>query len=321
MPSPQVHDSSRKSCAPAATAAANASPGDLHAWLAGQGATALPTSRKELYDEILDKEIGYWRRSVAERLGTPMPRRALEALGAGLTLLAPTSRRVPELIDAGRAWAWQEEERDQLAAVLCDLLTQDSEDGTVAVRPDPVADHLLLTVFGDQHTTLTEWLRTANDEKRVNACLALTRSRHEDHDTATALAVTALRDTPALVVHALAVAASQGGVLADGLEHTARLSDDTDVLTSMEAATPYRYTPSVIDALNTLANQLSSLGRHKEALDAVSRALHMQQSLEAPCPPARTPTPNPPASTRRVAPYSSTRSRAPTPPWAMPTSP
>ncbi|MGH8921187.1 MAG: hypothetical protein ACRD0H_23115, partial [Actinomycetes bacterium] len=181
------------------------------AWLAAQGAAALPTSRDRLYDEILDREFEYWVRVCWRRGMADPPGHLLPAVGACVTLLAPTLDRVEPALRAVEAFDGENKWRHEIAAVVEMLLPPDSDAGTVAVYPDPVGERLVLRMLGADSTFLRRCLIRANDEERVNACLTITRATERDEPGAAALAVAVLADQPELWRPALAVVEAQGG--------------------------------------------------------------------------------------------------------------
>ncbi len=180
------------------------------AWLAAHGTTALPNSPSELYDEILVREFDYWSRVCAKRGMSQPPERLLRAVGACVTLLAPTPERVTEAIRAVPDLTGAPEWRTQLAAVIESLLPPDSDTGTVTIRPDPVGERLILRELRPDGTLFRRCLRHANDEERFNACVAITRATEQDDRTATELAAATLTNEPEMWRPALAVTAAQG---------------------------------------------------------------------------------------------------------------
>ncbi|MGQ0777760.1 MAG: hypothetical protein ACT4NY_25690 [Pseudonocardiales bacterium] len=181
------------------------------AWLAAQGATALPTSPEKLYDEILDREFRYWTRVCRQRGLADPPDGLLPAVGACVTLLGPTPDRVEPTLRAVAALQQADEWRHQIATVIKLSLPADSDTGTVALRPDPVGERLVLHTSEIDSTFLRNCLTLANDNERMNACLTITRAAERDEPGATALATTVLADRPELWQPALAVVAAQGG--------------------------------------------------------------------------------------------------------------
>ncbi|MGH4022219.1 MAG: hypothetical protein ACRDT0_23890, partial [Pseudonocardiaceae bacterium] len=150
------------------------------AWLAAHGAAALPTSPEKLYDEILDREFDYWRRVCLRRGLADPPPRLLPAVGACVTLLAPTPDRVATTLRAVDAFEGENKWRQEVAAVVETLLPPDSEAGTVALRPDPVGERLVLQQLMSDQEFLSRCLEGANDEERVNVCVTISRAAERD---------------------------------------------------------------------------------------------------------------------------------------------
>ncbi len=144
----------------------------LQAWLAATSMPGgdLPKTREELYDEVLDREFGYWQHVIDGRLRPPpdpqpaqystpavladeggskdpppslVPVPRLAQAGAAVTLVAPRPdellevlRRLPQPEPGEPSWG-------QISQSLIDLLDESGGDGGVAVRPDPVGEYLV----------------------------------------------------------------------------------------------------------------------------------------------------------------------------------
>ena len=115
--------------------------------------------------------------------------------------------------------------REEIAAVIETLLPPDSDAGTVAVRPDPVGERLVLRELGSDPEFLRRCLTRANEEERLNACVSISRAAQADEQTADAMIAAVLPHQPDLWRQALAVVAAQGGPFTGALE---RLADRDD---------------------------------------------------------------------------------------------
>ncbi|MGH3565294.1 MAG: hypothetical protein ACRDRH_04535, partial [Pseudonocardia sp.] len=183
------------------------------AWLAAHGATTLPTTSQQLYDEILEREFDYWTRVCQRRHREQPPRRLLPTVGACVTLLAPRPHRVAAVLAAAPAFDGENKWRTQIAEVVEDLLPPDTDTGTVAIRPDPVGELLLIRELESEPELLGRCLRAANDDELANVCLAISRAAERDEPAATRLATSALSLKPQMWRPALAIVAAQGGPL------------------------------------------------------------------------------------------------------------
>ncbi|MGH3977378.1 MAG: hypothetical protein ACRDS9_29315, partial [Pseudonocardiaceae bacterium] len=208
------------------------------AWLAALGAPALPTSPQRLYDEILTREFDYWTRVCQRRGMSDPPERLLPAVGACVTLLAPTPQRVASALRAVEAFDNENKWRQQIASVIETLLPPDSEDGTVAVRPDPVGERLALRELGSDPEFLRRCLKSANEEERLNACVSISRAAQVDEQTADAMIAAVLPHEPGLWRQALAVVAAQGGPFAGPLRQLADRDDSPLPLAQLAETIP-----------------------------------------------------------------------------------
>ena len=215
----------------------------LRAWLAVYGndevaKNDIPT-REELYDRVLSIEFARWRKE--QNLGG-ISRDHLRRAAATLSLLAP-KRDTDEVDDVlSRLPEWNHEHllRNRLAELVVQSLLRDDSAESVGLRPDPVAEHLILTVFGKNPELLERVLPQdpaklpglddpdAEDsvvaralemgQQARNVCVTLTRASSLDREEALRLARRALRERPFLWKEALDVALTQGGALGPALE-------------------------------------------------------------------------------------------------------
>ena len=224
----------------------------LRAWLAVCGNDELakkhiPT-REELYDGVLSIEFARWRKEPELR---GISRDHLRRAAATLSLLAP-KRDTDEIDDVlSRLPEWNHEHRlrNRLAEMVVQSLLRDDGTESVTLRPDPVAEHLILAVFGKKPELLDRvlpqdpapvpGLDDADAEDSVvtralewgqqarNACVTLTRAASRDSEGARRLASRALRARPFLWWEALHVALTQGGPFAQAL--TALIESGADL--------------------------------------------------------------------------------------------
>ena len=215
----------------------------LRAWLAvcdeqADTGEEIPT-RSDLYDKVLEIEFSQWKKApVLTKISTNHMRRA----AATLSLLAPNQDEdeIDEVLNRLPEWEHEHLRRSRFAELLVHTLLHGDSGDTVSVRPDPVAEYLVLKVFGKKPDLLDQVLPSDplevpgiedpdSDESVVqralllgqqsqNVCVALTRAAPLDPTRARRLAGLALRARPYLWGCALDVALIQGGPFAHALE-------------------------------------------------------------------------------------------------------
>ena len=215
----------------------------LRAWLAvcgdNDGAQEAMPTREELYDKVLSIEFARWRQ---EPMLEEISRKQLRQAAATLSLLAPSQDEdaVDDVLSRLPEWSQEHLLRSRFAELLVQSLLRDDGAEAVSLRPDPVAEHLILEVFGKKPELLDRVLpqdpaqvpglddpdaedsvvtRALEMGQQVrNACVTLTRASSLDREVALRLARRALRERPFLWKEALDVALTQGGPLAPALE-------------------------------------------------------------------------------------------------------
>ncbi|AUG76746.1 ATP-binding protein [Kitasatospora sp. MMS16-BH015] len=193
------------------------------AWLAAHGAGTPPESEQALYMEVLRHELAYWRRAYRTQIGGKPPADLLRTAGACVSLLGPRRERLTAVLGAVEELAGAARWRTEIADLLVELLPAAPEDGSLAIRPDPVGAHLLAEVFGADEALLRRCFELADREERLNGCVAL--SRVGDGELSYRLAESALRGVPELWQPALVVASTQGGPFVAALETLAQVED------------------------------------------------------------------------------------------------
>ena len=215
----------------------------LRAWLAVDDEEDDPDKRastrwKDLYDRVLTTEFIRWRK-------TPILAEISSAhlcqVAASLSLLAPDSKQVDEVLSRMTEWAPEHLRRSRFAETLVQtLLRPDGNERSVSLRPDPVAEHLILKVFGEKPELLDDVLpldplevpglegpdvdesavqrALAWGQQAQNTCMIITRAASLDAQAASRLARRVLKARPHLWSSALDVALTQGGPFATALE-------------------------------------------------------------------------------------------------------
>ena len=215
----------------------------LRAWLAvcgdNDGAQEAMPTRQELYDRVMSIEFARWRQ---EPILEEISRKQMRQAAATLSLLAPSQDEdaVDDVLSRLPEWSQEHLLRSRFAELLVQSLLRDDGAESVSLRPDPVAEHLILEVFGKNPDLLDRVLpqdpaqvpglddpdaedsvvtRALEMGQQVrNACVTLTRASSLDREVALRLTRHALRERPFLWKEALDVALTQGGPLAPALE-------------------------------------------------------------------------------------------------------
>ncbi|MEV4333454.1 hypothetical protein AB0K02_23420 [Streptomyces sp. NPDC049597] len=161
----------------------------LLALLAARSPDQLPTTREELYEEVLAHERTYWTQTHNRIAGLPKdadaPLDVLNRSVASLTLRAPTTRRevhaalraVEELRDDTQ---WRETVRTTLTTCL-----QPGPGEPLVLRPDPIADHLTLHELHDDGALLTSILDGLEGDHLLSALRQLNRAAAAAPDSTT----------------------------------------------------------------------------------------------------------------------------------------
>uniref|UniRef100_UPI0026ED7943 tetratricopeptide repeat protein n=1 Tax=Actinomyces oris TaxID=544580 RepID=UPI0026ED7943 len=194
-------------------------------------------ARDSLYDRVLRLEFNRWR-TFPELQDISLIH--LRRIVATLSLLVPDAGQVDDVLSRLPEWRDEDLRRSRLAELLSTTLLRSAGDGTVSLRPDPVAEHLNLSVFGDDpdqvdavlpgdpldvpgisepdasEATVTRAVMLG--QQAQNLSQVITRAASQDQESATALAQRVLKACPHLWSSALEVALAQGGPFAHALE-------------------------------------------------------------------------------------------------------
>ena len=196
-----------------------------------------PNARDSLYDRVLRLEFKRWR-AFPELQDISL--KHLRRIAATLSLLAPDAGQVDDVLSRLPEWRGEHLRRSKFAELLSTTLLRYAGDGGVSLRPDPVAEHLILSVFGDEpeqldavlpgeplevpgisepdasEATVTRAIMLT--QQAQNLSQVITRAASQDRESATALAQRVLKVRPQLWSFALEVALAQGGPFAHALE-------------------------------------------------------------------------------------------------------
>ena len=128
----------------------------LHGWLIASEVDAadLPSSRERLYEDILRREIEYWQDEAARQGLAKVSEATLRTSAAALSLIG--SRTVSETADVlSRLPEWSDVDLRKTYAEFLSKMLADPGDAYV-LRPDPVAEKLVVEVFVDDGETLDD---------------------------------------------------------------------------------------------------------------------------------------------------------------------
>ena len=143
----------------------------LLARLAAHQSAKLPTSPELLYDEILTREFDYWTRVGRQRGTAAPPRDLLPVVGACVTLLGPTPRRLAHVLAAVPQFEEENRWREEWAEVAKILIPPDTDSGTVALRPDPIGERLVLRELTAHPELAVRCIDAADGDEQLNARL------------------------------------------------------------------------------------------------------------------------------------------------------
>jgi len=118
---------------------------------------AMLSDRSELYESVLEIEFAQWRKApILAEVST----RHLHRAAATLSLISPASDE--EQVDAALSvlpeWNSEHLRRGRFAELLVQALLRTDGGKPICLQPDPVADHLILTVFGNNPELLDAML-------------------------------------------------------------------------------------------------------------------------------------------------------------------
>ncbi|MGH8967468.1 MAG: hypothetical protein ACRDXB_19365, partial [Actinomycetes bacterium] len=201
--------------------------------------STLPTSRQELYDQALEHEQRYWCTVYRNNIRDREPSRArLRKAATCLSLVAAPERDADAVLTAVGDLRDDPRERHDVRETLIACLRPAPGEG-LALRPDPIGDHLLLRELGEDDGLLTRVLDAGGDQGLGQALVTLVRAGQNDLDTATRLITDLLDADNARWPDVLAIAAAQGGAAASSLEQLASRTQTPLPLDELSAVLPF----------------------------------------------------------------------------------
>jgi len=197
----------------------------LLGWIAATGAVSLPTTRPALYDEVLRHEENYWCTVYADLSPGATPERALlRRAAAVVSLVAPPERDVDKILTAIADLSGDPRERRIVRRTLWTCLGPAPGEG-LAIRPDPIGDHLLLREFTADDQLLHATIAAAPDCVETVIATVDRAGQDTNLECATALLTAILEADPRRWRATLAVATQQRGPAQLALEILAARTD------------------------------------------------------------------------------------------------
>jgi Tfp pilus assembly protein PilF len=263
------------------------------AWLAAHVGPDLPATPSRLYEAIIDRELFSWADAM-ERGNRPRPtERALRTAAACIALLSPSASRLDELLDRADIRRHTSLAPTEIAEPLADLLGQHGA-SELDLRPDPVADYLLLTTFPNDRVLFDACVDFAAEvgpatvggqgladsggrPETERFCDNLTRAGEAltiDGALITArnLATAALSRQAGLWSAAFGAALNRGGSFVAGLEELAARDGTPLVLPDISARIPFGHTALRQLALMVAQRIVPPLGPQPTAAEQSARA-------------------------------------------------
>ncbi len=211
----------------------------LLGWIAAQGATTLPTTPGELYDEVLRHEQNYWSTVYRDNITDRRPHRTrLRKAATCLSLVAAPEAAADTVLEAVDDLRRDPRELHDVRDTLITCLAPGAGEG-IALRPDPVGDHLVLTELRHDEPLLRRAVAAAGDAGVTQAVTTLVRAGHNDLHTATRLITSLVEADLERWTAVLAVAAAQGGAAAASLEQLVGRDDNPLPLDRLSEALPF----------------------------------------------------------------------------------
>ncbi|GAA4253693.1 P-loop NTPase [Dactylosporangium darangshiense] len=234
----------------------------LLGWFAAQEQGRLPASQDELYDHVLEHEERYWAkawRQISQSAAPPAD--LLRRAAACLTLLTPAPAAVHTALRPLEERAGPDRRYDIGRTLTACLRPRAGE--PLAIRPDPVGDHLLLRETGSDPSLLEACLATLTaDDDIVRALAVFNRAGERNQRLAARQLADHLRAQPSRWPLVLNVAAVLGGAALDALTQLTNAPDTPLPLDDLSAAIPHRHTGLAALGANVDTTRLRNARTH-----------------------------------------------------------
>ncbi|GAA4529455.1 hypothetical protein GCM10023192_16000 [Amycolatopsis samaneae] len=214
----------------------------LLGWIAASGVTTLPTTQTELYDEALRHEENYWCKVYTELAGRTPDRRLLRTAAACVSLVAADEKQAGRVLTAIDDLNDDPTERRLIRRTLQTCLNPASGEG-LAVRPDPIGDHLLLSELARDESLLHATLAHAGEQRTDTAIAILDRAGQREPATTVPMITAILDAEPTRWRAAFAVAIRQPGPALTALCDVVSRPSTAIPLDSLSAELPFRTMP------------------------------------------------------------------------------
>ena len=190
----------------------------------------LPGDRTALYEDILDREFVNWNAYLRNRYGREADEAALRRAATVVSLLSPAPAKAVDVLSAAAMSELTSLALGEVAGMLGRFLADD--EGVLALRPDPLADHLMATDLQPDarfDRCVDTAIRSDGDEPDLAAAVRLvenlTRAADCGPDRTRLLAGRVLTRHSELWPVALSAAWTRGGPFVGPLEELARRDD------------------------------------------------------------------------------------------------
>lgn len=212
----------------------------LLGWLAAQEPDAtVPASRSDLYEKALVHELAYWATRYEDLRRDVSPDRSLlRTAGAYVSLLQPVADDLDGVLRTIEGLADDPTERSVVRRLLLGCLDAEDEQG-IAVRPDPVGDHLVLTELRLRPGLLHDLTEDASPAVVRQILTTLNRAGQRDPDFIASTIAGFLARRPVLWLEVLLVAASQGGSALEAFEERIESADNEIPLDEVSDLLPF----------------------------------------------------------------------------------
>ena len=212
----------------------------LIGWLIARTGGQAPSTRRELYDAVLEHEQRYWAdiyRNLTQTSASPL---VLRRSAACLTLLAPLPHKAGTALQAVSELTHDGQWRENVRRTFAECFYAGPREG-LALRPDPVADQLTVDVLSDDPDLLDSCLARVDDDQLPLTLATFNRVGSTSPGAAIALLTGWLRRQSHRWPAVLAVAAAQAGSALAALEALAREQPPVLPVDDLADAIPFRH--------------------------------------------------------------------------------